>query len=407
MRYVIIGASAAGCQAGETLRAFAPQSAITLISGEARPLYSRPLLTYLLGGEISPERIWLHGEDYFKKWRFEALLGETVTGVDPRGHEVRLASGRAVPYDKLLIASGASPRLLGLPGEDLPGVFTLRHLADWQRLDRGLPANATVAVVGAGAVGLKVAEALSHRGCRVALVEAEAHALPRLLDTEAAAMLHQALAGMGVELFMAVKPVAVLGKNGAVQGLGLADGRELPAAAVLFATGVKPNVDFLAGTGLAGAEGAEGAEGLTANAQMQTAHPDIYAAGDCTRVPHFLTGQPAYYPIWPGAVAQGRVAGANLAGAGVTYPGILPQNSISLRGFHLIAGGLGPGETADCEIVIEQDPRRGQYRRLAYRQGRLVGLTFVGAIEDAGIYFQLMAQQLPAPATIEPGRLWG
>ena len=101
---------------------------------------------------------------------------------------------------------------------------------------------------------------------------------------------------------------------------------------------------------------------------MQTADPDIFAAGDCTRAPS-SHGARAGYPIWPAAVAQGRVAGANLAGAGLTYDGLLPQNSISLRGFHLITGGLGPDEE-DCEVVSDLDERRGHYRRLVYREGR-------------------------------------
>lgn len=401
MRYVIIGASAAGCQAAETLRRYRPESSIILISDEVKPLYSRPLLTYLLSGEITREGVWLQGEDYFREWRFEAALGAAVTRVDPGSRTVHLASGQRVPYDKLLVASGARPRLLGLPGEDLPGVFTLRTLADWQRLEEALPAAGPVAVVGAGAVGLKAADALHRRGLAVTLVEAESHALPRLLDAEAAAMLHRALEARGVELVLHTSPRAVIGEQGRVKALGLADGREIAAGGVLFATGVVPNVDFLADTGLIGPEG------LTVNTHMQTCSPDVYAAGDCTRSPHFLTGQPAYYPIWPGAVAQGRVAGANMAGTALTYDGILPQNSISLGDFHLIAGGLGPADTADCEIVMERDRHRGQYRRLAYREGRLVGLTFVGAVADAGIYFQLLAQQLPLQKPVQPGRMWG
>ncbi len=106
-------------------------------------------------------------------------------------------------------------------------------------------------------------------------------------------------------------------------------------------------------------------------------------------------------------MAQGRIAGANLAGAGLTYDGLLPQNSLSLRGFHLITGGLGPQDTEDCEIVSEFNLIRSHYRRLAYREGKLVGLTLVGAVEDAGIYFQLMAQQMPVPDPVQPGRMWG
>ena len=197
MRYVIIGASAAGCKAAETLRRYAPDSPITVISDEAQPLYSRPLLTYLVSGEVAPEKVWLKGEDYFRQWNFEPLLGEQVMRVDPPAHAVHLLGGRHLPYDRLLIASGARPRLLGLKGEELAGVYTLRTLADWQRLAAGLPQAGRVVVVGAGAVGLKTAEALRRRGLEVTLVEAEAQPLSLLVDETAAGLLQQALTRHG------------------------------------------------------------------------------------------------------------------------------------------------------------------------------------------------------------------
>jgi NADPH-dependent 2,4-dienoyl-CoA reductase/sulfur reductase-like enzyme len=401
MRHVIIGSSAAGLKAAETLRAYAPASTVTLISDEAQRPYSRPLLTYLLSREVTLERVWLREEDYFARWGLSARLGERVVRVDPAAHEVQLASGESLPFDRLLIASGARPRRLNIPGADLEGVFTLRNLADWQRLDRGLSAGGPVAVVGAGAVGLKAAEALARRGHRVTLLEAESQALPRRLEAEATHLLHRALQDLGLELRLNAAPAAILGESGRVRALALGDGGEVPAAAVLIAVGVVPNLEFLEGAGCTEATG------LTVNAAMQTGYPDIFAAGDCTRAPHFLTGEPAYYPIWPAAVAGGRVAGVNMAGGTLSFPGLLPQNSISLRGFHLITGGLGPGECENCEIVREADPTRGQYRRLVYREGRLVGLTFVGAVEEAGMHFQLMARQEPGPGPVDPGLMWG
>ncbi len=401
MRYVIIGASAAGCAAAETLRRYAPHDPITVISEEAQPLYSRPLLTYLLSGEITPEQVWLKGRDYFREWGLEPVLGQPVARVDPAAHTARLADGKVIAYDRLLIASGARPRRLGLPGQELAGVFTLRTLADWQRLASGLPEQGRVAVVGAGAVGLKASEALSRRGLQVALVEVEAQALPRMVDETAAGLLHQALQGLEIELHLNASPAAILGSGDRVRALGLADGREIPCRAVLFSVGVIPNLDFLAGLNLADPAG------LPVGRHLATAAPDIFAAGDCVHPYHLLTGQRASYPIWPAAVAQGRVAGANLAGADLAYDGLLPQNSLSLRSFHMIAGGLSPQETADCEVVRHLDAGRGQYRRLAYRRGRLVGLILVGAVADAGLYFQLMARQAPVVEPVQPGRMWG
>jgi nitrite reductase (NADH) large subunit len=401
MRYVIIGASAAGCKAAETLRRYAPNSPITIISEEARPLYSRPLLTYVLSGEVAPDRVWLQGDDYFRQWNLDPVLGEPVMRLDPEAHAVHLLGGRVLPYDRLLIASGARPRLLGLKGEELEGVYTLRTLADWQRLAAGLPPAGRVVVVGAGAVGLKTADALARRGLTVTLVARGAQPLSRVLDPYAAALLHGAITRMGIETIYHVWPEAIWGEAGRVRALTLNDGRELPCQAVLFSIGVAPNVEFLAGTGLATAEG------ITVDHQLATADPDIYAAGDCAHSYHLLTGKRAGYHIWPAAVAQGRVAGANLAGAGIAYDGLLPQNSLSLRGFHIITGGLGPQDAEGCETASELDERRGLYRSFIYREGKLVGLTLVGAVEDAGIYFQLMAQQLPVDGPVQPGRMWG
>jgi len=404
MRYVIIGTSAAGLAAAETLRAWDRQGSITLISDETHLPYSRPLLTYLLGREISPDKIFLKAPDYYAHWGFTPRLGEAAVRVDPGAKALYLAGGKEVPFDRLLIASGANPRLPGIPGEDLPGVYTLRHLADVERLEAGLPEGGTVAVVGGGAVGLKAADALTQRGHSVVLIEAEPRVLPRMLDDTAAEFLQQALAHMGVELRVSARPTEVLENQGRVRGLALADGQELAADAVLFAIGVTPRTDFLAGTGLADPDG------IPVDYFLQSKCPVIYAAGDCALPRHFLTGEPAAYQIWPAAVDQGQVAGANLGGARRRYEGLLPQNSISITGVQVISGGLGPLEGDNLEIVREIDERRGSYRRLVFREGRLVG-----PVTDAGIYFQIMAQKTPVrqlpidprSPDFHPGRLWG
>ena len=178
--------------------------------------------------------------------------------MDPPAHAVHLLGGRHLPYDRLLIASGARPRLLGLKGEELSGVYTLRTLADWQRLAAGLPRAGRVVVVGAGAVGLKTADALARRGLTVTLVARGAQPLSRVLDPTAAALLHAAITRMGIEIIYHAWPEAIWGEAGRVRALTLNDGRELPCQAVLFSIGVAPNVEFLAGTDLADRGGHNG-----------------------------------------------------------------------------------------------------------------------------------------------------
>jgi nitrite reductase (NADH) large subunit len=410
MRYVIIGTSAAGLAAAEVVRARDPQGGISLISEEEHLPYSRPLLTYLLGREIQPEKIFLKTADYFAAWGFTPFLGKPVVQVDPEAHTVTLAGGEALPFDRLLIASGARPRRPDIPGLDLQGVHTLRNLVDVERLEADLPGDGgEVVVVGAGAVGLKMADALVTRGLRVRLLARGAQPLSRILDRVSADLLMAVIKEKGIDLHLHSWPGAVLGKNGRVTGVALNNNREIKAQAVLFSVGVEPRVEFLAGTELAQADG------IRVDSFMRSQAPDIFAAGDCCVPKHLLTDQHTSFHIWPAAVAQGQVAGANLAGGRRRYDGILPMNSISLKGFRIITGGHFTPDTADGEIFTDLDRHRRRYRRLVFQAGRLVGVTLVGEVEQAGIYFQIMSQKLPVSALpvdlhsgeFHPGKLWG
>ena len=409
MRYVIIGMSAAGLAAAEVVRARDRQGRITLISEEEHLPYSRPLLSYLLGREITPDKVFLKSADYYAEWDFTPQLGEPVVQVAPEAREVRLAGGKTIPYDRLLIASGARPRLPEIPGLDLDGVHTLRNLADVDRMEAVLSQGGPVVVVGAGAVGLKVADALTSRGLTVHLMARGSQPLSRILDPVSAGLLIQVIKDKGIKLHLNSWPEAVLGDKGRVTGVALNDQRQMPARAVIFSVGVEPRVEFLGGTGLAEAGG------IPVNSWLRTAAPDIFAAGDCCLPHHLISGRPEAFHIWPAAVAQGQVAGANMAGGKRRYDGILPQNSISLKGFRIITGGNFAPDTEHGEIFTELDLARRRYRRLVFQEGRLVGVTLVGEVEHAGIYFQVMAQKLPVaalPADIHssdfhPGRLWG
>jgi nitrite reductase (NADH) large subunit len=259
-------------------------------------------------------------------------------------------------------------------------------------------------------VGLKAADALLTRGLKVHVLARGTQALSKVLDATAAGLLDAAVSSRGIAVHYNAWPTALKGEAGRVSVVVLNDGRELPAGAVLFSVGVQARVDFLAGTGLAGPDG------IPVDHRLATSHPHIFAAGDCSLPFHCLTGQRAAFHIWPAAAAQGEIAGANLAGARRTYEGILPMNSISLKGFKIITGGHQNPETPSGEVVAHLDGRTGQYRRLVIDEGRLVGLTLVGPeTTRAGIYFAIMARKLALKdlpgdirsADFHPGKLWG
>jgi NAD(P)H-nitrite reductase large subunit len=409
MQYVIIGNSAAGLAGAETIRKLEPSGSITIISDEPHAPYSRPLLTFLLGGEINREGLWLKDSTYYQSWNFTPLLGRKVIRVAAKDRTVRLSSGQEVNYDRLLIASGARPLLPGIPGQDLEGVFTIRTLHALEKLKKYLTPDSRVAVIGSGLVGIKTAQALAHRKSKVVLLARKKQVLSNLLDTAAAEILHRAMRASGIELRFEAVPVALQGEKGRVQGVRLADGAEVPADLVIFGIGVTPNVEFLAEAGLAEVSG------IPVDQQLRTAREDIFAAGDCVQPLDRLSGQRSYFAIWPAAVEQGRLAGANMAGQHRTYGGLLAQNTLFVGNTRIIAGGVVRPPDSSYEVHCQQEPRQGHYRRLVVHDGRLVGIILVGQVEDAGVYFQLIyngtpLQSLPIDprhSNFQVGRLLG
>ncbi len=398
MRAVIIGNSAAGLAGAETLRLLDPQAEIVIISDEPYPPYCRPLLTYLLGGEIQEKALWLKAQDYYQIWRFRAVLGRRAVQVDPAARTVALDSGESLSYDRLLVASGARPLLPGIPGENLPGVFTIRTLGEFQAMQQMLRPGLRVAVVGSGLVGIKTAQALAQAGFNVTLVARKAQVLSNLLDATAAALLHEALQGIGVNLRFHAVPAALSGQNGRVTGVVLTDGSEIPADLVIFGIGVTPNTEFLEAAGLSDPRG------LPVDGQLRIGPADIFAAGDCVLPCDRLTGQPAYFAIWPAAVEQGRIAGANMAGYERTYGGLLAQNTFAVGPTRIIAGGRVRADEPTSEVYVDHDARQGRYRRLVIQDGRLVGVILVGRVEDAGVYLSLINNKTPLASLPEDPR---
>ncbi|OAT87097.1 NAD(P)/FAD-dependent oxidoreductase [Desulfotomaculum copahuensis] len=387
MRYVILGASAAAVSAARAIRRRDPGGEITMAAAD-RQIYSRCLLPRLICGEKTPEQINFIDDDFFERLQINFLPGRTAVKVDPAEKKVHLQDGRALTYDRLLVATGASPALP--PVENLAAgkpVFTLRHLEDALAIREAAGPGTRVAVLGGGLVGLEAAEALLARGAQVTVVELAPRLLPLQLDETAAALYAKLFRERGVQVITGRAAARVELADGRVRTLVLNDGSTVPCDVILVAAGVRPNIDFLEDTGI------ETNRGIVVDRHMRTSLPDIYAAGDVCVSRETFTGEISPTPIWPAAVAQGRVAGMNMAGMEAKLPGTFAyQNALTL--FHLPAITYGRPEApaADCRVDAVQWP--GGYRKVIRRGSRLYGAILLGDIAGAGVFGALTGRQV-------------
>ncbi len=248
MDYVILGAGPAGITAAETIRSVDRTGSITIISGEPEPPYSRMAIPYLLHGDIGEGGTYLRQKaDHYDNLRITYRHGY-ATGIDTEAHKVALYGGTVVPYDRLLIATGASPILPPIPGSDFEGVVNCWTLADARKIleyaDKGMP----VVLVGAGFIGCIVLEALYQRGCDLTVVEVAPRMVARMLDETAGGMLKRWSENKGVKVFTGTKVEAIepgSGAGGSRFTVGLSNGKWIPAKLVVLAAGVRSNIGFL------------------------------------------------------------------------------------------------------------------------------------------------------------------
>ncbi|MFF0392256.1 NAD(P)/FAD-dependent oxidoreductase [Kitasatospora sp. NPDC004615] len=306
---VIIGASLAGAKAAEALRAEGYGGPITLVGDESERPYERPPLSkgYLLGKE-EREKIYVHPADWYQQHDVTLRLGVAATAIDPAAHTVTVEGGDRLPYSKLLLATGSSPRTLPVPGGDGDFVQTLRRVGDSERLKAAFKPGARVVIVGAGWIGLEAAAAARTAGAEVTVLEAAELPLLRVLGREVAQVFADLHRAHGVDLRFGVK-VAELRAD----GVRLGDGSTVPADVLLVGVGISPN------TALAEHAGLTVDNGVRTDQHLATSHPDIYAAGDVANAFHPLFGKPIRVEHWANALNQPTVAAAAMLGKDAVY----------------------------------------------------------------------------------------
>lgn len=311
--FLIVGASLAGAKAAETLRAEGFDGRVVLLGDEPQRPYERPPLSKeYLRGEKDFDAAAVHSAGFYDEQQIELRASTVVTGVDPGASEVTLSSGVRIGYDRLLVATGAAPRRLSVPGADLDGVYYLRSVTDADTLRQALTSSAQVVVIGAGWIGAEVAASARQLGATVAMVELASVPLERVLGPEVGAIYRDLHAEHGVDLHFGVGVDALLGST-AVEAVRLSDGTVLPATAVVVGVGVTPRVE------LAEAAGLSIDNGIVVDEHLQTSAPGVFAAGDVANAFHPRYGTRIRLEHWSAALNQGPVAARNMLGKATVY----------------------------------------------------------------------------------------
>jgi NAD(P)H-nitrite reductase large subunit len=386
MRHVILGNGPAGVVAAETLRKRAPADDVLVVGAEAGRPYSRMAIPYLLTGKIDEAGTLLRKDpDHFLRERITLRHGR-ATKVDAAARTVTLDDGVALPFDRLLVATGSVPLRPPIPGIDLPGVETCWTLEDARRIAARARPGARVVQMGAGFIGCIIMEALASRGTKLTVVEMGDRMVPRMMGPGAGGLLRRWVEKKGVAVRTSARVDAILARDGALE-VQLASGERIPADLVISATGVKPNVGFLAGSGI------QVDRGVKADAACQTNVPGVYAAGDCAEAFDNLTGTYFVSAIQPNAVDQAACAAANMAGGKALLRAVTPINVLDTLG--LVSASFGRWEgVAGGQRVEVSDPARFRHLHLEFQDDVLVGANVIGLTEHVGVVRGLVEQRI-------------
>ena len=361
--YLIIGNGVAGTTAAEAIRKQDPTGSITLLSEEDTPFYYRIRLNEFIAGDIGEDKLSAKKEAWYQEQRLDLRLNTRIIRLDAAAKQLTTESGETLTFDRLLLATGSHSFLPPMEGIDQQGVFSLRHIKDARAILAQAEKSEAVILIGGGLLGLEAGNALRKLGKKVTVVEFFPRLLPRQLDGKGAARLQEIMEKMGFAFRLSAMTKTITGSNGRANGIVLEGGEALPGQMVIVSAGVRPNLELAKSGGLACDKG------VTVNDRLETSAPGIYAAGDVAEHRGVVSG------IWPAAMQQGKVAGANMAGGEATYQGATMSNILKVAGIDVAAAGNIDAEGRYESQVVTSDT---VYKKLVIENNRLIGCIMVG-----------------------------
>jgi NAD(P)H-nitrite reductase large subunit len=391
-KYVIVGASASGIGAVEAIRTVDQAGTIAIISEEECPQYSRPMISDFVSGKATFQRMMCREDDFWRTNNVEALTGRTAASLNLTEKYVVLEKNEHVSYEKLLIATGGKPFVPKMEGSDKEGVLTFTKIADAEKLAEKLETAKNIVVIGAGLIGVSVTEALVKRGLNVTLVELQPKILSLLIDAKGSDIVENIIRKEGVTIITGQSVQRIVCKPDNDQVVGsviLTNGEQVQCDSVIVAIGVVPRTELAAGTEI------KLNRGIIVDNRMQTNVPDVYASGDVAEAFDFTLNQNRLLPLWPLAVAEGKVAGFNMAGKKTEYAGGTNMSSLKYFGIPVVSIGIAcPKEETGYEILIKHEPEKNLYKKIVLKDNVIVGITLVNDVERAGTMFHLMKNRI-------------
>jgi NAD(P)H-nitrite reductase large subunit len=385
-RYLIIGNSAGGIGAAEAIRQVDKEGALTIVSEEPYPAYSRPLISKYLAGERTLEEIIFRPLDFYEQNNILFLPGKKVTHLELDDRTAWLEDNEQIAWEKLLLSVGGKPIFPKMKGSDKRGVFTFTNLDDAKAVDRFLDNARKAVVIGGGLIGISVTEALVKRGVDVIVVEMKERILNTILDQQASLMAEEVLKQAGVEIITGHTVIEINGRE-TVQEVTLDSGKTMPCDLVLVAIGVSPRPELALDAKL------KVNRGIVVNRHMATNHPGVYACGDVAEAYDFVYGENRLTPIWPNAYIGGRIAGFNMAGILTKYPGGTAMNSLNYFGIDITSAGMPTAPNEDgYEVMSKKEDNT--YQKVILKDNLIIGMIFVENIAKSGIIFGLMRDRV-------------
>ncbi|MGH8057335.1 MAG: NAD(P)/FAD-dependent oxidoreductase [Candidatus Entotheonellia bacterium] len=371
-RHVIVGAGTAGWNAITTIREIDHgASEIVLVSAE-RP-YSRMVLPYYLGRSITESHVFTATPSRLAQLGVTSHIGRRAGSLDTNAQKLTLDNNTAVEYDDLLIATGSSAVRAPVPGADGTGVHSFWTLDQAREVLKGITAGSHVVMVGAGFIAFTILNSVLSLGARLTIVEIAPQILPRMIDRAGADLVEDWLKRHGVEVRTGAHLQTIEDADGRKR-LRFQESEPLLADLVIMATGIRTNLEWLSGSGV------RVNRGVVVDDHLRSNIANIYAAGDVAEGRDCVTQEPAVHAIEPTAMEHGRIVGANMAGRALAYRGSLLMNIVDV--LHLEIASFGAWESGNAETFSGLKPERPAYRKLLWRDDRLIGAIALGVSSD-------------------------